>query len=94
MTIVGDAKLTCPGCGGQHECRMPEDACVYFWDCPTCGVRLKPKAGDCCVFCSYGSSPCPPVQAQNSGLVAPRREGRLTGGDDAATSRRNGHQPD
>jgi hypothetical protein len=23
---------------------------------------LSPKAGDCCVFCSYGSVPCPPVQ--------------------------------
>jgi hypothetical protein len=23
---------------------------------------LKPLAGDCCVFCSYGSVPCPPVQ--------------------------------
>ncbi|WP_430623644.1 GDCCVxC domain-containing (seleno)protein [Marivirga lumbricoides] len=23
---------------------------------------LKPKEGDCCVYCSYGSAPCPPVQ--------------------------------
>jgi hypothetical protein len=23
---------------------------------------LKPKPGDCCVFCSYGSVACPPVQ--------------------------------
>jgi hypothetical protein len=23
---------------------------------------LKPKQGDCCVFCSYGSVPCPPIQ--------------------------------
>ncbi|HEY5608162.1 MAG TPA: GDCCVxC domain-containing (seleno)protein, partial [Alphaproteobacteria bacterium] len=21
------------------------------------------KPGDCCVFCSYGSVPCPPMQA-------------------------------
>ena len=28
-----------------------------------CGAPLKPKAGDCCVFCSYGSVPCPPLQA-------------------------------
>ena len=24
---------------------------------------LKPKPGDCCVFCSYGTVPCPPIQA-------------------------------
>jgi hypothetical protein len=41
---------------------MPTDACLYFYDCPGCGVLLQPKRGDCCVFCSYGSVPCPPVQ--------------------------------
>jgi hypothetical protein len=29
--------------------------------------RLKPKPRDCCVFCSYGSMPCPPIQADRSG---------------------------
>jgi hypothetical protein len=28
-----------------------------------CGERLKPVAGDCWVFCFYGSVPCPPIQA-------------------------------
>jgi hypothetical protein len=41
---------------------MPEDACLYFYECEGCGARLTPKAGDCCVFCSYGSVPCPPIQ--------------------------------
>jgi len=26
----------------------------------------EPKAGNCCVFCSYGSVKCPPMQAQKS----------------------------
>ena len=30
--------------------------------CAGCGALLTPKAGHCCVFCSYGSVPCPPVQ--------------------------------
>jgi hypothetical protein len=25
---------------------------------------LRPKPGDCCVFCSYGSVPCLPIQAK------------------------------
>ncbi len=41
---------------------MPTDACVYFYDCAGCGALLRPKAGDCCVFCSYGAIPCPPIQ--------------------------------
>lgn len=58
--------LTCPRCGGVSVESMPTDACLFFWDCPTCGARLKPKPGDCCVFCGYGSVPCPPVQFQRS----------------------------
>lgn len=42
---------------------MPTDACQFFYDCAGCGARLRPKPGDCCVFCSYGTAPCPPRQA-------------------------------
>ena len=55
--------LTCPHCGFKQEDRMPTDACQFFWECPSCHQRLKPKPGDCCVYCSYGSVPCPPIQA-------------------------------
>lgn len=44
---------------------MPTDACQWFYDCKGCGALLKPKAGDCCVFCSYGNVPCPPIQTGN-----------------------------
>ena len=41
---------------------MPLDACLYFHPCPGCGVVMRPRPGDCCVFCSYGDAPCPPRQ--------------------------------
>jgi hypothetical protein len=63
MTDLGlQSLLTCPACGHTAVEIMPRDACVYFYDCKGCGMRLKPKPGDCCVFCSYGSRPCPPKQ--------------------------------
>jgi len=54
--------ITCPRCGQQAEETMPTNACLFFYDCPACHARLKPAAGHCCVFCSYGSVPCPPIQ--------------------------------
>jgi hypothetical protein len=57
-----ESTLTCPQCGATQKESMPTDACVFFWTCPGCSVRLKPKAGDCCVFCSYGDVDCPPIQ--------------------------------
>ena len=36
---------------------------MYFYECQSCGKLLKPNKGDCCVFCSFGSVKCPPVQA-------------------------------
>lgn len=55
--------LTCPSCGSQETQDMPTDACTYFYRCPVCGAISKPQAGDCCVFCSYGDTRCPPMQS-------------------------------
>ena len=49
---------------------MPEDACIYFYECKGCGELLRPRKGDCCVFCSYGTVKCPPVQSSGSGCCA------------------------
>jgi hypothetical protein len=54
--------IKCPQCGMQKEEIMPEDACQFFYTCSGCGEVLRPLPGDCCVFCSYGSIPCPPKQ--------------------------------
>jgi len=50
---------------------MRTDACQFFYACENCHTRLKPLTGDCCVFCSYGSVPCPPVQAAEESGAAP-----------------------
>jgi len=47
--------LTCPKCSHSKEETMPTDACQYFYECENCHTNLKPIAGDCCVFCSYGT---------------------------------------
>lgn len=59
---VFDSTLACPACGFRETLAMPLDACVFFHTCAGCGARLRAKAGDCCVFCSYGNVKCPPVQ--------------------------------
>ena len=41
---------------------MPTDACQFFHDCKRCSAVLRPNEGDCCIYCSYGSVPCPPMQ--------------------------------
>lgn len=66
-TILLESTLTCPECGHARTETMPADACLWFYDCTHCGAVLKPKPGDCCVFCSYGDVPCPPVQAAGRG---------------------------
>ncbi len=54
--------LSCPQCCHRSTDTMPTDACQYFYDCKGCGAVLKPHAGDCCVYCSYGDVKCPPIQ--------------------------------
>ena len=54
--------LTCPRCEHVETETMPSDVCQWYYDCKGCGALLRPKPGDCCVFCSYGTVACPPVQ--------------------------------
>ena len=64
--ITLNSTITCPACGRAKEEAMPEDACQWFYECSGCGALLRPKSGDCCVFCSYGSVKCLPIQASGS----------------------------
>ena len=57
-----NSTITCPECGFKKEEKMPTDSCQFFYECSNCRKILKPKPGDCCVYCSFGSIKCPPVQ--------------------------------
>ena len=60
------SKLVCPHCSHEKTITMPSTFCQYFLECTNCKTVIKAKAGDCCVFCSYGDIKCPPIQ-KNSG---------------------------
>jgi hypothetical protein len=65
--VIYETRVACPHCGVIASASMPDDACQFFWECPHCRAVLRPAAGDCCVFCSYGDIPCPPIQRQRAG---------------------------
>jgi len=65
-TITLQSTITCPNCGFAKEETMPTDACQYFYECSNCKNILKPRKGDCCVFCSYGTVKCPSIQMEQS----------------------------
>ena len=67
--------LTCPTCGHAKSEVMPSDACQWFYECEACHALLRPLPGDCCVFCSYGTVPCPPIQLESlSGCCAAKQD--------------------
>ena len=70
MTVTLQSTLCCPACGHAEVLVMPIDACAFFHACARCYAVLRPKAGHCCVFCSYGSVPCPSMQ-QGDDCCAP-----------------------
>lgn len=57
-----ESTILCPHCGHAAAEQMPTNACTWFYECGGCAELLRPKPGDCCVFCSYGDVPCPPKQ--------------------------------
>jgi hypothetical protein len=60
--IVLESTITCPKCGHSETEIMPTDACQFYYECKGCGELLRPNHGDCCVYCSFGTVPCPPIQ--------------------------------
>ncbi len=65
-TINLESTITCPKCDFQTKEIMPTGSCQCFYQCQNCGELLQSQKGDCCVFCSYGSVVCPPIQKGNS----------------------------
>ena len=57
-----NSEITCPKCGHKKTEIMPTDSCQWFYECKGCKKILKPINDDCCVYCSYGTIPCPPIQ--------------------------------
>ena len=43
---------------------MPTDAWRFYYECMNCQAVLRPLDGDCCVFCSYADTLCPPKQME------------------------------
>ena len=62
METILESKITCPNCEYEKVETMPTNTCQFFYECKNCKQVLKPKEGDCCVYCSYGTVPCPPIQ--------------------------------
>ena len=56
--VILESEITCPECGFKQVESMPTDGCQFFYECKGCGQLLRPKPGNCCVFCSHGTVPC------------------------------------
>lgn len=64
-SIIFHSVITCPKCHFSKKETMPTNSCQFFYECTNCQQILKPKQGACCVFCSYGTVKCPPMQTDN-----------------------------
>ena len=64
--IILESVITCPECGFSKKEVMPTNACQYFYQCTSCHVVIKPLAADCCVYCSFGTVKCPPIQEKRA----------------------------
>ncbi|MGX5201197.1 GDCCVxC domain-containing (seleno)protein [Aliikangiella sp. IMCC44632] len=62
QAIKRQSKITCPKCGFSKVETMPTNACQWYYECKGCKTLLKPLQNDCCVYCSYGTVDCPPIQ--------------------------------
>ena len=67
MAVTTMANLTCPECGFTQRLELPADACQFCHECTNFRRVLRPRPGECCVFCSYADARCPPKQSEQAG---------------------------
>ncbi len=72
MAVILFSEVTCPNCGFKKLKPMPVDTCQFFYECTNCFAVLQPVKRDCCIFCSYGTIKCPPMQENGALLLAGR----------------------
>jgi hypothetical protein len=60
--VVQDCVITCPVCSTKVQEVMSSEAPKRKYHCPRCLTWLSPKPGDHCIYDSYGSVKCPPIQ--------------------------------
>ena len=44
-TVILESVLTCPHCGVAAQETMPQDACLFFYECNNCKALMRPKGG-------------------------------------------------
>ena len=54
--------ITCPVCSNAVVERMSHESLKGVFHCQKCLTWLAPKPGDHCIYESYGSVRCPPLQ--------------------------------
>jgi hypothetical protein len=62
--IVGVCVVTCPVCKTGVQVTMVSETPPQIYHCPVCLTWLSPKKGDHCIYDSYGSVNCPPIQVK------------------------------
>ncbi|WP_370624266.1 GDCCVxC domain-containing (seleno)protein [Polynucleobacter sp. UB-Piko-W3] len=50
--------ITCPHCQAAETLVVPIGSSMHLYRCRACFNILKPKSGDCCIFCSFGDFDC------------------------------------
>jgi hypothetical protein len=56
--LVQHSTITCPQCHAAEILEIPKGSSQHLYRCRACSAILKPKSGDCCIFCSFGDIDC------------------------------------
>jgi hypothetical protein len=62
--VILKTVVKCPVCKFQKEETMKVGTHVVFYTCEECEATIKPRQNECCVYCSYGTVPCPAAQEE------------------------------
>lgn len=61
IKIPKSSIVTCPKCSKRSRVKIPEDNCLFYYECKKCKHKLEVPASQCCIICAYSNKECAPV---------------------------------
>ncbi len=52
------AMIKCPFCGIRKRELIPQNMCIYFFECVKCKQKVPTPPAKCCVFCAFSNKKC------------------------------------
>ena len=63
------AKFKCPKCDKTSRIKVPENECIFYYECKKCDEKITTPPTRDCIVCAYTDKKCPAALKREFGML-------------------------